>query len=404
MTHCDMPTVAPGARDAVRGLAVNSQPAIDPHAATLEHTTSEQMTLERWREKYHRWLTGAALPLWAGKGLDQKRGGFHEALTPIGEPADLPRRARVQGRQSFVFALAGRLGWGGPWRQVAGEGLQWLERHHLRDDGLHATLVSPDGAVLDGTAMTYDQSFPLLAAAALQELGLGPGEDHALGLLANLERLRRHGKGFVEADGRFLSNPQMHLFEAALAWVAAGGRAIWTELAHDLADLALNHLIDPDDGVIGEFYDAQWRPARGDDLVTEPGHQFEWSWLLGRWARLSGDRRAHRAAITLFEAGLRGVDPARNVAIDETDPVGRPRRMTARLWPQTERLKAAHLLQREAETCAAAAGLWPYLDHCRIGLWHDTLDVDGNFKKELAPASSLYHVIGAVAALQGHWC
>jgi len=71
----------------------------------------------------------------------------------------------------------------------------------------------------------------------------------------------------------------------------------------------------------------------------------------------------------------------------------------ARLWPQTERLKAALLLAERnpddraaylAEAAAALAGLELYLRP--NGTWRDKLNPDGSFVDEPAPASSFYHI------------
>ena len=40
---------------------------------------------------------------------------------------------------------------------------------------------------------------------------------------------------------------------------------------------------------IGACFDADWRPLAGlTGRLVEPGHQFEWAWLLERWSRLRG--------------------------------------------------------------------------------------------------------------------
>lgn len=358
--------------------------------------------LERPAASFTEWLFKSALPLWSTAGVDATRGAFREALALDETLVSMPHRARVQGRQSFVFAQAGKMGWDGPWARTAGIGLSCLDRHYRRPDGLYSTLAGPDLAVTDVTAMTYDQAFALLAAAALHEHGMGPGEAYALTLMSRIETLRRHpAGGFIEADGRFLSNPHMHLLEAALGWMEAGGQPYWTGIAGEIVVLALDRFIDAEKMVLREFFDAEWRPAAGDaGQVVEPGHQFEWAWLLERWARLRNDTRAHDVALALFAAGSRGVDRARNVAVDETDPDIRPRRATARLWPQTERLKAALLLGQDEDVRDAAAGLSQYLQTPRPGLWHDKMREDGSFVDEPAPASSLYHIICAVASLQ----
>lgn len=349
-----------------------------------------------WGARYWDWLTRSALPLWAQQGVDPA-GGYQELLGQDGTPAPARRRARVQGRQSFVFAHAGTLGWTGPWRDLAGIGLDWLERHCRRADGLYATLAAPDGTLIDQTAMTYDQAFALLAAAELHRHGMGLGETYAVALMTRIADLRRLPQGgFAEADGRFLSNPHMHLFEAALAWMEAGDNPLWTKIASEIAALALTRFIDPRQRVLREFFDAGW----GSGRVVEPGHQFEWAWLLERFARASRDTAAHEAAHALFVAGKAGVDAARGVAMDEAAPGQPPVRATARLWPQTEWVKAACLLGDAADVDASAATLWRYLETPKAGLWRDKMREDGSFVEEPAPASSLYHIICAVASLK----
>jgi mannose-6-phosphate isomerase len=111
----------------------------------------------------------------------------------------------------------------------------------------------------------------------------------------------------------------------------------------------------------------------------------------------------------LFIAGERGVDRARDVAIDELDDDFAIVRATARLWPQTERLKAAVRFARTGQpdqrwrymqhALSAARGLWRYLQTPTPGLWRDRQRADATFVDEPASASSLYHLIGAIREL-----
>lgn len=78
----------------------------------------------------------------------------------------------------------------------------------------------------------------------------------------------------------------------------------------------------------------------------------------------------------------------------------------ARLWPQTERLKATLLAARLSGdehywsvAADAAASLFPYLDTRVPGLWRDLRLESGEFAEGPAPASSFYHLVGALAAL-----
>ena len=361
-----------------------------------------------------RWLREAALPFWWDVGADHQRGGFQELVGLDGRPTEVPRRARVQGRQSFVYAMAGALGWVGPWRDAAKHGLAFLNNHHKNAQGLFCTLVSPAGRVIDDAVTIYDQAFALLAMAWLYRVApRDQSRIEAENVLAQLYRLRSSERGgFVETSPHaFQSNPHMHLFEAALAWCEIGQSANWNRLADEMASLCLTKFVDPDGGFVREYFDELWRPHAGPQgRIVEPGHQFEWAWLLERWARMRNDDRAKSVARKLFEVGTRGIDRERGVAVDEMDGHFNITRNSARLWPQTERLKAALILSETAagetrshylkEAVEASRVLLRYLDTPVVGIWRDKLQPNDKFIEEPAPASSFYHIICAIAAVK----
>ena len=79
--------------------------------------------------------------------------------------------------------------------------------------------------------------------------------------------------------------------------------------------------------------------------VLEPGHHYEWAFLLDRWAKLTGrDRPAEVAKLIAF-ADAKGLDQKRQVAINGIKLDGSADDATARLWPQTERIRA-YLIDR----------------------------------------------------------
>ena len=350
-----------------------------------------------------RWLTRDALPLWASAGVDPQTGAFEEAIGWDGRAVPGPRRARVQARQVYVYATAGLQGWSGPWRQLIRGGEAFIASAFRRPDGLYRTRVGPDGAPVDDTAHLYDQAFFLFAGAAVAQTDAARTKEMEAQALALLDAVEAHfahsGGGFWEAssDRPFQSNPHMHLFEAMMAWEAQGGSGRWRAMADRLAALCLRRFIDPESGALREFFDADWRPAPGEaGRIVEPGHQFEWAWLLQRWSVSRGDRAAGAAAQRLFRIGIEhGVDAAHNVAINALDDRLTPLDRVARLWPQTERIKAALVLaqdDRASQVLAAVKGLQLYLDVEPRGLWRDRLNPDGGFVQEPAPASSFYHI------------
>jgi mannose-6-phosphate isomerase len=351
---------------------------------------------DRW---YDAWLGAAALPLWSTAGVDPATGAFREALTPDGAPVDAPLRARVQARQAFVFAEASARDPRLP--EPARRGFGFFRDRFRLADGRFAFKADRHGRVIDDRACLYEQDFALLAMSALHRAGDAtadwPAEARALRIA--LDASRYPAGGFREADDHpFQANAHMHLFETAMAWEAAG-EADWAALSDEIAELALTRFVDADGGFLREFFDADWRPASGDDgRWVEPGHQFEWAWLLERWGRARGDERGCAAARILFRHGMTGVDGgvAINVLWDDLTV----RDGSARLWPQTEWLKAALILGEEAEALAAANGLAKYLATPARGAWRDKRLPDGSFVDEPAPASSLYHIWVALSELR----
>jgi mannose/cellobiose epimerase-like protein (N-acyl-D-glucosamine 2-epimerase family) len=357
------------------------------------------------------WLCDAAYPLWSTAGVDPA-GGFHERLAQNGKPLVEPRRSRVNPRQAYCFAMAPSLGWRGDAAGLIRHALDYFVARYQRPDGLFRTLIAADGSPLDDRALLYDQAFALLAfnvAAAGGEMR-AERERQSFELHARvMKHMKLGSQGFATGVPPSLplqSNPHMHLFEAALAGCeVCSDSSVWKPLSDEIAELALSKFVDSKTGALREFFDEQWNPAPGiPGRIVEPGHQFEWAWLLLRWGGVK-NARARDVALKLIDIGeMHGVRNglATNSLLDDFSGHD----TGARLWPQTERLKAAALAARltgEAKyfsmTVAAADRLQRYLDCPVPGLWYDRIDPQGNIVDEPAPASSFYHLVAAIAEI-----
>jgi mannose/cellobiose epimerase-like protein (N-acyl-D-glucosamine 2-epimerase family) len=378
------------------------------------------MDIAGFSAKLNDWLANAALPMWRGKGFDVSSGGFVETIDVTGEPTRANRRSRVQPRQVYCFAEAGRRGWPGDWQSVARSGIAYFDRVYLQPSGFYGALADADGNLIDASFDLYNQAFALLSFAYLARVF--PERKAEMIERSNTlrEKLEAHCKhpsaGFEEDNPPRLplcSNPHMHLFEACLASEDVEGfdAVAWTNLADEIAALCMGHFIDRETGALREFFDQDWSPMPGDKgRIVEPGHQFEWAWLLLRWGERRGNADALVKARRLFEIGEQyGIAQPRDVAVmtllddfSVADPV-------ARLWPQTEWLKAAirfaALTQGEERerylrsSARAASALMKFLDTPVSGLWRDKQKADGSFVDEPAPASSFYHILCAIYEL-----
>jgi mannose-6-phosphate isomerase len=365
---------------------------------------------KRDQQRLLQWLLDEACPLWSTHGTDRVRGGFHERLSGT-QGLQEPRRARVQPRQVSSFAQAALLGWKGDAAELATHGLDYFRKYYRRPDGLYRTLIGPDGAPMDERALLYDQAFALLGLAEAQRVIPSTAlADEGRQLRATLFRLlrRKKGPGFETAlplGEPLCANPHMHLFEVALAWMESSDDDEWHALADEIGTLALSRFIDPVSGVLREHFEGEWQRLPGTPgRIIEPGHHFEWAWLLLRWEGASRPEVRHAAYKLIDVAEQHGVrnGVAINAMLDDLsvhDP-------SARLWPQTERLKASALAARLTGDArywsmahAAATGLFRYLETKVPGSWYDKLTAEGKLIEEPAPASTFYHLAAAAAQL-----
>ena len=145
-------------------------------------------------------------------------------------------------------------------------------------------------------------------------------------------------------------------------------------------------------------------------VLSNPGTSSNGAGARTLGAVASTRRRAGGGEESCLLGERHGVDPGRNVAFDELWDDLSPKDRSARLWPQTERIKGwltlASLGETEdeiddafAKVAKASAGLRLYLETPIRGLWRDKMDEAGHFTEEPAPASSLYHIVCAISEM-----
>jgi mannose-6-phosphate isomerase len=358
------------------------------------------------------WLTGHAWPLWLAHGVDWERRAFHEHLDCASLQCRASfRRLRVAARQTYVFSRAARLGVPQAADAVA-IGIEFLRGPARLAGGGYAWRFDLDNRPIDETRDLYDHAFVLLAfAAAAGVVGAGEVREDALALLDYIATRFAHAEGgYCESipagAGERRQNPHMHLFEALLAATEAFGDTAFFKHASGLAALFADRFFQTREGALPEYFDDRLAPVwDAGRFVSEPGHHYEWIWLIdwyqavaaaiGAPANLTGpDLKV--AALSLFESAERhGVSPVSGLVINGVWSDGAVADGGFRLWPQTERLKAVARLRPDGLPAALAA-LERHLAGVRPGLWIERMDAAGQAVAEPAPATSLYHLTAAL--------
>lgn len=375
--------------------------------------------LQSCAETAQNWLIEACFPLWADRGLHGC--GFLEVLDLDHQPVlDPSVRVRVQARQTYMFTAAYELGWDQARAlDCVKTGLDVLETVCRRADGLFGRRIDlVTGELTDDTADLYDTAFALYAFAGVYRLGTQAGltvfAERAEALIeTTLEAVDTHladpRGGYKESlprpDYRG-QNPHMHLFEACLAVFEVTGKAAHKERAESIFNLCQTYFIDPATGTLGEYFlPADWALPEGKaGEIVEPGHQFEWVWLMSEYARLmnapvpaAAGRLYAFACLTLDQEGRAG---------QSCDRAGRPVDASRRTWPQTEALKAHMAMWRagEAEAGARAVVSFNILkeEYMTVqGGWFDHFEADGSLRAKTMPASTGYHIVLALLDLIG---
>jgi mannose/cellobiose epimerase-like protein (N-acyl-D-glucosamine 2-epimerase family) len=361
------------------------------------------------------WLTQVLIPNWIDRAVQPGRPGFVEHLDPdaVGD-AGTDRTTLVTARLTYVFSHAHLLDPAGPALAVAQHGFSFL-RNACRDgQGRFLHVVGENGTPMDARTDLYDLAFVLFAMAWFYRAT----QDRQALAIANdvmsfIEREMPHSEGgFAEDTLGTLprrQNPHMHLLEAFHALAEATGEERWLACASHIVRLARERMIDVETGSLGEYFTEDWRPAPGAaGTWREPGHHFEWTWLLLHHWRLTGDEDARRLADTLYAFAIaHGLDDGIAgpvAAFDGVDRTGNLVASTKLLWPQTEAIKAFLARVELLGDADAARRLEIHVDSLfssfvvpETGLWFNQLTRSGAPAQTVLPVRVLYHLVLALA-------
>lgn len=370
----------------------------------------------RWRE----WLFKHSLPFWASHDLDHVHGGFHEVLDLSGHTTGADKRLRTMARMTYTYARAVTMGWQGDATSVVQHGFEFFNTAQQAPLGGWFKTFDAASIAKDTAEDAYDHAFVLLALAQAKLAGISPPNgmlDRVMGVVDALALTDKDGRfnGYAEDSAATLprrSNPHMHLLEAFMLAYEAFEDPSFLHRSIQIQSLLETRFFDSKSLLLAEAFDQDLGFAGGAINSFEPGHQFEWAYLLNRLASLvdlagvkvPGDASPSTAINGLFSNALAlGINPVTGLAYDIVHRSGAPVHDRSRAWVQAEMLGCltsltsthhAHL-RYAAERCAHK--LWQhYIQPAPNGMWIDVVDGRGRPATDTVPASTFYHLINCV--------
>jgi mannose/cellobiose epimerase-like protein (N-acyl-D-glucosamine 2-epimerase family) len=354
------------------------------------------------------------LPTWRSAGFNEALNLPYEALAADGRrPLPAVRyRAMACARQLFVFAQAGDT----DHAQRLFEALL----HYFQDNRHGGWFYSVDaqGAPLDTTKDLYTHAFVVFACA---EYGARSGNREAFDIVHRTssvieERFAVHdgaharslaagnlhglfnaalNADFSTVTGAPLQNPLMHLTEAWLAARQATGDAAFDTALERLCNAVARAFVHTPTSCIAEL------PIGSADNWLEPGHQFEWFWLVrqaGALLEQSGlDEPLSRAF--LF-AQRHGVDAATGGVALALDEQGTTRDATQRIWAQSEYLRALAVHPDAGVRAALPRQIERFSERFLSPQgWFECKTAAGEVTRDDMPSTTPYHLATAYAAL-----
>ena len=340
---------------------------------------------------------GVIVPLWQGPGWNPALALPFEALDARHEPLPVQRyRAMACARQLYLFSsLIGQVPAA---EQRAAALFRSLQQHfHDAEHGGWFYSIDAQGAPLDKRKDLYTHAFIIFACAHYWAKVREPLVESVLNAALSVVAER-----FASGDGLYqasldqdwsslgsgpLQNPLMHLAEAFLATLAVREDSRVQGALTALCEAMQRRFIDPQTGVMLE------KPLGAVDNWFEPGHQFEWFFLLESSPLLRGTALHGSLDRAFAFTEDCGVDPETGAvaAMLDLQATAQPRDATQRIWAQAEYLRALTLRPHsQASLRRQLLALQQHFLH--PAGWNECLDAAGKVSRQDMPSTTPYHL------------
>ncbi len=351
-------------------------------------------------------------PKWYGAFSDPN-GGFYERLGKGFKPILTGQRRLVtQCRQLSIYSHAVHSGNKSVQADLRAAFEYIVANYHDPKTGTWYFAMDDDGHVSDTTCDLYALTFVIFSFSHYYRAS---GDERAQFLSRKaVQFISAHfhlpgQPGYAESVDEELrsvsklrrQNPHMHLLEACLFAHETWNDTVYERMADDMVSLFYDYFFDDSKGVLREFFadDLSPHPVKGSEV--EPGHFFEWVWLLKKHAELKKTPELHdEVALRLLDwANAKGWDEHFGGFYDVLWEEGDVKETSKRIWPFCEAMKANALMltlapDRQAikDRVSAMVSVFEKQYMQERGFWTEWFSRDFAPMTNYMPGTTPYHV------------
>ena len=341
---------------------------------------------------------------WSRYGIDKEKGFSHESMThswtinPVGR-----LRLLTQCRQLYTFSHACEIKNESEWLSKLTPLFDFItSRYFLEDRWIFS--LNDDLSIKETQSDAYALAFILLSFSHYYKI---TKDDRALTYMKKtnnflLENMRAESGGFYESYPVDTSqirrqNPHMHLLEGYVAAFETTHDDDYKEAIQSLLSLALEHFYHKETKTLREFFSTEWSLDIKIGNQVEPGHHFEWVWLLYQANKIIPNSDytdlAQQLWLTATRHGLADNGGIYNQIDGNTNqPIDKEKR----IWPITEYLKAVTVMpigkEEKIDRLEKAIDFAQQHYFLPNGRWNEYLNEDNTSKNYPLPGTSSYHI------------
>lgn len=349
------------------------------------------------------------LDRWSLYGMDAKQGFSYESMTHEWRRNDVGRvRLLTQCRQLYTFSHACQLQNKPKWQAKLTPLFDFIISHYFIE-GRWIFSLNDDLSIKDTQSDAYALAFVLLSFSHYHKL---TKDERALTYLQHTHRflqenMQAESGGFYESYPVDLSqirrqNPHMHLLEGYIAAFNETQDNSYKQVIQSLLDLALEHFYHKETKTLREFFTSDWQSDPTTGHQVEPGHHFEWVWLLYQAYTILPNSDYLDLAQQLWLTATRHGMANNGGVINQIDgntylPIDQDKRV----WPITEYLKAITVMplgkEEKINRFERALGFIQQYYCLPDGRWNEYLNEDNSPKDFPLPGTSSYHIFLGLA-------